>query len=248
MSAACGHTRMRSSLTSWARTLHGSGCTRACACGGDPAAVCLRGMSACTHATEGIPCHAADIRACARTCRARSWGIRTSRACLRRWGAGRKIPADTPATQRCQCCLQPQDQDYCDGARTSAGLTSCLAPCTVCCPLHPCAPARLRSHAKRCRRPTAPQILEYLRAFADEFDLRRHIRFRTKVLCTELTPVDAGAPTADGAYGDGTPADRLNGADAQRWHVTSSPSDAGSAPEVVRCSAVLFSACSNVEP
>ena len=92
-------------------------------------------------------------------------------------------------------------------------------------------------------KPAAPQIVEYLRAFADEFDLRRHIRFRTKVLCAELT-TEADAPVANGARDDGKTASRLHGVKAQCWHVTSSPSDAGGDPDVVRCSGTLFSAVS----
>ena len=98
-----------------------------------------------------------------------------------------------------------------------------------------CAVLRLGCRRAACEteagdRSTA-QVLEYYRAFADEFDLRRHIRFRTKVLSAELTLDEPDLPPANGAHENGA---AKPASSAPCWRVTSLAAGCSGDSEKVR--------------
>ena len=79
------------------------------------------------------------------------------------------------------------------------------------------------------------QVLEYFKVFADEFDLRRHIRLRTVVLSAEYMSAAVQPSGADAACIDGAAETVPNdGSNSAPWRVSSAPVDADGTPTEVR--------------
>ena len=79
------------------------------------------------------------------------------------------------------------------------------------------------------------QVLEYFKTFADEFDLRRHIRLRTAVLSAEYLVAADHPNGAHVASGDVAARVESNGATPAAWRVTSAPLSADGTPAKVPC-------------
>ena len=78
------------------------------------------------------------------------------------------------------------------------------------------------------------QVFEYFRVFADEFDLRRHIRLRTAVLSAEYDASAAHLSGADAEIVTAAAEAKCNGSSSAPWRLTSAPVCADGSPPQVR--------------